>query len=253
MKRIEEVLASFEKLAVLVSGGIDSEVLLHAVVRILGPASALALTADTCFLADCYRMRIPEVCRKLGVKYSPVRWNPLQSADITANLPDRCYHCKKAVYSRLNARAWRLGFPLAADGTSMDDMQDNRPGLRAAEEENVIHPFVAAGMGKGDVRELGRELGVDNTSRPSDSCLATRIASGLELTAERLTLAEKLEAPMRHLVRGRFRAHLDSEGVLLEYSGEDTALLEEHLEGIRETAAEAGLDVRLDLLSSEGE
>jgi uncharacterized protein len=252
MNRIEEVLAPLKRLAVLVSGGIDSEVLMHAAARFLGPANVLALTADTCFLADCYRMRIPEVCRKLGVKYAPVRWNPLESAEITANSPERCYHCKKAVYSRLTSEAFRMGFPLVADGTSMDDLGEERPGLRAAEEENVIHPFVAAGMGKDDVRAFGMELGVDNTDRPSDSCLATRVASGLELTAERLILAEKLEAPLIYLVRGRFRARLDSGGILLEYSEVDRALLEEHMSLIEETAAEAGLGVRLDLLHSDG-
>jgi len=253
MKRIGEVLAPLEKLAVLVSGGIDSEVLLHAAVQFIEPANVLALTADTCFLAECYRMRIPEVCRKLQVRYAPVRWDPLQSAAITANSQDRCYFCRKAVYSRLTSESYRLGFPLAADGTSLDDLQEERPGLRAAEEENVIHPFVAAGMGKDDIRELGRELGVDNVDRPSDSCLATRIASGLELTGERLILAEKLEAPLRHLIRGRFRARLDSGGILVEYGEADAALLEEHMSGIEETAAEAGLGVRLFLLRSEGE
>jgi uncharacterized protein len=248
MKGLREVLSSLDRLAVLVSGGIDSEVLLHAAVDCLGPDGVLALTADTCFLAEGYRMRIPEVCRKLGVRYAPVRWNPLASGDVALNSPDRCYHCKRAVYSRLSSEAYRLGFPLVADGTSMDDLDDGRPGLKAAEEQNIIHPLVAAGMGKADIRQLGRELGVDHPDRPHDSCLATRIPCGMQLTAERLSLVEKLEAPLIHVVSGRFRAKLEPEAVVIEYTSADEDLLGSHLAEIRETAAAAGLEVRLDPL-----
>ena len=243
MTRIGEVLSPLGRLAILYSGGIDSEVLLHAAVEYLGTGSVLALTSDTCFLAEDYRIRIPEVCRKLGVRFVPVTWDPLQYREITSNSPMRCYHCKKAVYSRLSSEAYRLGFALVADGTSMDDLGEDRPGLRAAEEENIIHPLVAAGMGKREVRELGRELGVDHWDRPHDSCLATRISCGLPLTAEALALVEKLEAPVRHHTSGRFRARLTSEGILLEHMDSDAGLLEEHMGYIRETAAAAGHDV----------
>jgi uncharacterized protein len=248
MKDIREVLAPLCRLAVLVSGGIDSEVLLHAAVSSLGAGSVLALTAYTCFLAEGYRLRIPEVCRKLGVRHVPVKWDPLQVDEVAANAPDRCYHCKRAVYSLLASEAYRRGFPLAADGTSMDDLEEDRPGLRAAEEQNIIHPLVAAGMGKAEVRELGRQLGVDHPDRPHDSCLATRIPAGTALTAEKLRLVEKLEAPLIHVVTGRFRARLTPEAVVLDYTPADSELLQRHLEGIRETAAEAGLELSLNLL-----
>jgi len=222
---LSEVLSSFERLAVLLSGGVDSEVLLRAAVRRLGSGSILALTADTCFQAEHYRKRIPVVCDSLDVELARVTYDPLTSSDIVSNGPDRCYHCKKAIYSHLRAEAFRRGFPVIADGTNLDDLDDNRPGLQAASEENVLHPFVAAGMGKFDIRNLSKSLGMADPDRPSDSCLATRISEELELSQERISLIERLEAPLRPHVRGRFRVRLGSEGITLEYEEIDAELV----------------------------
>ncbi len=225
MDSLSKVLGSFERFAVLLSGGVDSEVLLRAAVRRLGSGSVLALTADTCFQAEHYRKMIPVVCSSLGVELARVKYDPLLSADIVANGPDRCYHCKKAVYSHLKAEAFRRGFPVVADGTNLDDLDEHRPGLHAASEESVLHPFVAAGMGKSDIRHLAKSLGMTDPDRPSDSCLATRISEGLELSHERLALIEMLEAPLRPHVRGRFRIRLGSVGITLEYEEIDAGLV----------------------------
>jgi len=240
---LSAVLSSFERIAVLLSGGVDSEVLLRAAVRLPGPGSILALTADTCFQAEHYRKRIPAVCSSLGVELAKVAYDPLASPDIVANGPDRCYHCKKAVYSHLKAEAFRRGFPVVADGTNLDDLDEHRPGLRAASEESVLHPFVAAGMGKSDIRNLAISLGMTDPDRPSDSCLATRISKGMELSHERLTLIEKLEAPLRPHVRGRFRIRLGSEGLALEYEEADAELVADSLDLIGKTAREYGLSL----------
>jgi uncharacterized protein len=222
---LSEVLGSFERLAVLLSGGVDSEVLLRAAVRRLGPGSVLALTADTCFQAEHYRKMIPVVCSGLGVELARVKYDPLTSSDIVKNGSDRCYHCKKAVYSHLRMEAYRRGFPVIADGTNLDDLDEHRPGLLAASEENVLHPFVAACMGKNDIRNLSESLGMADPGRPSDSCLATRISEELELSQERLLLIEKLEAPLRPHVRGRLRVRLGSKGITLEYEEIDAGLV----------------------------
>jgi len=237
---LSAVLSSFERLAVLLSGGADSEVLLRAAVHRMGPESILALTADTCFQAEHYRKRIPVVCGSLGVELARVKYDPLTSTDIVENGPDRCYHCKKAIYSHLKAEAFRRGFPIVADGTNLDDLDEKRPGLRAAAEASVLHPFVAAGMGNSDIRDLSKSLGMADPDRPSDSCLATRIREGMELSLERLTLIEKLEAPLRPHVRGRFRIRLGSEGLALEYEEVDAELVADSLDLIGKTAREYG-------------
>jgi uncharacterized protein len=246
------VLGPLRRLAVLCSGGIDSEVLLRAAVLHLGAESVMALTSDTCFLAGAYRSRIPEVCRKLGVEYVPLVWDPLLSGAIRANLPDRCYLCRKAVCSMLSSEAFRLGYPLVADGTNLDDLGEDRPGLAAAGEEGVIHPLVAAGMGKREVREMAEELGVDDPLRPHDSCLATRVQTGLPLEAGLLALVERLEAPFRGRVRGRLRARISPGSVTLEYEAVDACLVAGMSESIGNVAAEAGYTMSAVLLPAEG-
>ena len=248
MPGLADVLGPLRRLAVLYSGGIDSEVLLRAAVLHLGAGSVMALTSDTCFLSGHYRRRNPEICLELGVEYRPLAWDPLQSEAIRANLPDRCYLCRKAVCSMLSSEAFRLGYPLVADGTNLDDLVEDRPGLRAAEEESVIRPLVAAGMGKREVRRLAEELGVDDPLRPHDSCLATRIPFGVPITAGSLDLVERLESPFRSLARGRLRARVSPGRVTIEYEQSDDGLVAGMSGEMERMAADSGCTLALDFL-----
>ncbi|MCK5131779.1 MAG: ATP-dependent sacrificial sulfur transferase LarE [Candidatus Sabulitectum sp.] len=229
-------LRSLERIGVLVSGGCDSEVLLRVAADVLGSANTIAFTAVTPFIAAYYTEIVKATTKELNVKLIQVELNPLQINDITANTSQRCYHCKNAIYSAITAAARKWNITILADGTNLDDTAEHRPGLKAAEELNISHPFLNAGMTKADIRELGKQLGMENPDRPSDSCLATRIPEQTPITAETLSLVSKIEQPLRPHVKGRLRARVSKKHVILEYQTIDRELVKAHQQELQTIA-----------------
>ena len=227
--------------AVLYSGGRDSEVLLRAAVAALGTGHVTALTADSPLLAGYYRRLTKSVAASLGVAHRLVPWDPLSIDEIVSNGPLRCYHCKKGLYSALRDAAEREGAGTVADGTNTDDLGEDRPGLRAAEELDVARPFLKASMSSADVQRLGRTLGMAGRFRPSDSCLATRIPPGSRLSQRELTLVEELEAPLRPLVKERFRAYVEGTRVMVHYRRGDATAVNRLKETLKDRARKEGI------------
>lgn len=240
---LDGVLAGYGRLAVLFSGGRDSEVLLRTAVEVLGRESVLSLTADSPLLAGFYRDHIIGVCRELDIE--PVRimvWDHMDPL-IMANDSRRCYHCKKAIYTVLSFEARLRGFEAVADGTTRDDLGEDRPGLRAALEQGILHPFVEACIGNSAIAELAGELVAAGTFPPPDSCLATRLPAGTGITRELLGIVEKLEQPVRPLAKGRFRIRMTTAGIRVEYEEIDSGAVISRLPEIEELAAGLGLEV----------
>jgi uncharacterized protein len=127
------------------------------------------------------------------------------------NPPDRCYLCKRALFTRLIAVAEEQGFAAVLDGSNVDDLTDYRPGLRALGELGVKSPFLECGIGKEDVRRLARALGLPTWRKPTNTCLLTRIPFGRKITMETLQRIEEAERLL--LDRGydwvRVRCHGD--------------------------------------------
>lgn len=231
----------------LYSGGFDSEVLLRAAAEAMEPGTVVPLTARSALLADFYVHRVMEVCSRLKLEPVFVDLDLLKVPGLVENGPDRCYLCKKELYGRLGRRARAMGCDSVMDGTSVDDLGEHRPGLAAAEEEGIHHPFVEAGMGREAIAFLGLRLGTREEDNPSDSCLATRIPGGTPITIELLELVERMEAPVRPFVRGRFRVRLD-EGMkylTVEYESRDRETVTRHLHRLRQCALSYGMSVEL--------
>ena len=131
-ERLRAVLLPRERLAVALSGGLDSSVLLAAAVRILGADHCLALTARTPYVMEEEVRDSTALCRRLGVRQEKLAF-PILPA-LANNPPLRCYLCKHALFSSLAARAAEMGFPLLADGSNLDDLDDYRPGRKALQE-----------------------------------------------------------------------------------------------------------------------
>lgn len=227
---VRRILAQFGRVAVAFSGGADSSLLLRLAADVVGPGRVLALTARSCLLPDrdldnaatwAARHGLAETISHQFVDIQPLVWQ-----EFAANPPDRCYRCKSRVYSVLREEARRQGIAILLDGTNADDLVSDRPGLRALREMGIVSPLAAAGLCKDEVRRLGRELGLDNWDMLSASCLATRIPTGLVVTAARLALVGLLEDfLLQHGVAG-CRVRLDrwrEDTVAVEVRGEDLA------------------------------
>lgn len=232
------------RIGILLSGGSDSEVLLRAAADVLGPANTIAFHANTPFITAYYTAIVERTTKQLGIKLVHVALNPLQISEITANTAERCYHCKKAIYTTIKAVAGNHGITVLADGTNLDDTSEYRPGLQATKELAIIHPFLEAKMTKAAVRALGSQLNMTDPDRPSDSCLATRIPVDTPITGNQLTIVSNIEEPLRPNVKGRLRAKIFGKQIALEYQLIDNLLIDNSKDKLQAIADKAGYYLR---------
>lgn len=210
-ERLRSVLLSRERIAVALSGGLDSSVLLAAAAGVLGAERCLALTVQTPYVMEEELRDSSELCLHLGVKQEKLVFPILKA--IEDNPPLRCFLCKHALFSALKARAAELGFSTVADGSNMDDLGDYRPGRKALEELGILSPFMEAAMGKKDIRRTARELGLPESisGKPPYACLLTRLEHNRPVTEPLLRQVDAAESFLRSLgLKGcRVRVHGD--------------------------------------------
>lgn len=196
--RLEESLRALGGCLVAYSGGVDSTFLLAVARRALGDR-VVAATVRTLLLD---RGEIDDARRRaaaLGVRHETIDLDLAGYPEVLANPPDRCYHCKRLVFTALRRRAAERGLPALVDATHADDLRERRPGVRALRELGVESPLAAAGLGKADIRALSVALGIEGAGRPSSPCLATRVPYGVPITQERLRRISGAENMLRSL------------------------------------------------------
>jgi pyridinium-3,5-biscarboxylic acid mononucleotide sulfurtransferase len=180
------------------SGGVDSVLLAAVAARVLGDR-ALAATAVSPSLATGELDDARDAARAAGIRHVEVTTNELQDPAYAANAPDRCFHCKDIAYGTFTALAAREGIAVVIDGTNADDHGDFRPGRRAAREHGVRSPLAEAGLGKQEIREWARELGLAVWDKPAAACLSSRVPYGSPVTLEKLTRIDRAEAALKAL------------------------------------------------------
>lgn len=192
--------------ALAFSGGVDSAYLLYAALAC--GADVRPYFADSAFqprfeLADARRL-----CGELGAELQVLPVDILAQPRVAANPPDRCYHCKRAIFSAVAAAAARDGYPLLLDGTNASDPEGDRPGMRALRELSVRSPLRECGLTKGEIRRRSREAGLFTWNKPAYACLATRVPAGEAVTAEALARTERAEDFLFSLGFTDFRVRL---------------------------------------------
>jgi uncharacterized protein len=198
--------------AVAYSGGVDSALTLWAAATALG-GRALGVNVRSEFVCAQERLRADRVAAFLaqtaGARVAVRNISVLTQARLRSNPGDRCYLCKQLVMAEVRAAGLSALGPgvRIAEGTNADD-DPTRPGLRAVAEAGALSPLSACGLRKADVRELARSIGLPNADDPSNSCLATRVPTGAELTFARLTAIEGLERAACDLGLTDLRAQL---------------------------------------------
>lgn len=168
--------------------------------------------------------------------------------EVIENPENRCYHCKRRVFSRILEQAQSDGYSLVIDGTNASDDAADRPGMRALRELSVRSPLRECGLTKGEVRELAREAGLFIWSKPSYACLATRVPAGTAITAEALAKAERGEAALARLGFVNFRLRVCGAIALLQFTEDQFAYALQRREEIRSLLREDFATVALDLL-----
>ncbi len=167
------------------SGGVDSSYLLSVAAAVLGPANVLAVTIESPVVPPAEINVACRIAKTLGVEHLLVRSDDLERDEFRNNPPDRCYHCKKDIFTRMREIATERGLLCVFEASNVDDTGDYRPGLAAIRELGILSPLVEADLTKDEIRALSRERGLSTWNKPALACLATRIPYGEPVTREK--------------------------------------------------------------------
>ena len=189
-ERLKSILQGYGRVAIAFSGGSDSSLLLKCSLDTLGAGNVLVLFGRSELLKPSEIERaeswLTDNGYSKGIELEILQLTPLAWKEFVKNKADRCYLCKFRIYSFFRERMEKHGFSVLIDGTNIDDLKNNRAGLRAIHELGVKMPFVEAGFDKTDVRGYSQQLELSSWDQPSSSCLATRIPSGMTITSDLL-------------------------------------------------------------------
>jgi uncharacterized protein len=221
--RVGALLTGVRRLGVAFSGGVDSSVLLALAAGALGPENVVAVLGVSASLAADERTAAHGVARHVGVAVLEVVTHEGERAAYRANGPDRCFHCKDELFTRIGAEvvaAHRLD--AVAYGENADDARrPDRPGSRAATAHRVLRPLAEAGFGKADVRRIARALALPCADKPAAPCLASRIPHFSTVDPEKLAQVERAEAGLRRLGFGDLRVRHHGEVARIELPAAD--------------------------------
>jgi uncharacterized protein len=249
--RLKTLLRGMKCAVLAYSGGVDSSLLLRAAAEVMGP-HLIAVTAVSETYPPGELEAAEEFARTLGVTHRILHTQELASEEFARNSPERCYFCKKELYGKLKKIAETEEIFCILDGSNTDDLDDYRPGRKAAEEFSVRSPLVETGLSKSDVRELARFLNIPAWDKPSLACLSSRIPYGMRITPDIIETVKTAEDHLRFLGlrQVRVRHHGDIARIEIEREAFGQLLSNEAVEKI--TTALKGLGYTYVCLDLEG-
>jgi uncharacterized protein len=194
---------------------VDSTFLLKVAHEVLGD-NCLAVTVVSEVFPKREKNDSEAFCEKEGIKHIELKKSVFAIDGFSQNPADRCYICKKSVFSEIKAISEREGFFIVAEGSNQDDEGDYRPGMRAIKELGIKSPLKDAGLTKNEIRQLSEEMGLPTWNKPSLACLATRIAYGETINQEKLHIIEESEKFLRDkgMTQVRVRLHTGQNAAL---------------------------------------
>lgn len=212
---LRKLFRELESVIVAYSGGVDSSYVAYVANSELGPR-AVCITGESASLPAYQRAEMGRVVEQFGLQHEIIQTAELENPGYRANNHDRCFFCKDELYTRLESVARTRGIPHIVDGSTVDDLDDYRPGRRAATQHAVRSPLIEVGLSKNEVRELSRRATLPTWDKPASPCLSSRIAYGTTVTIERLNKVDRGEEILREFGFREFRVRHHDQLVRLE-------------------------------------
>ena len=210
-RKLEAYLTELGSVLIAFSSGVDSTFLLKTAQNVLGN-KVIAVTAKSCSFPRRELKEAQEFCAREGIEHIVIESEELSVDGFRRNPPNRCYLCKRALFTKISALAAERGIPYIAEGSNIDDNGDYRPGLQAVAELGIKSPPRYAGLTKEEIRLLSKEMGLPTWNKQSFACLSSRFVYGETISEEKLGMVDKAEQLLLdlgfHQVRVRIHGNI---------------------------------------------
>ncbi|MGD9120547.1 MAG: ATP-dependent sacrificial sulfur transferase LarE [Desulfobacterales bacterium] len=253
LSKLKDYFAGYEGAIIAYSGGVDSALLAY-VANLALAKNMLAVLADSPSLARREYRHALDFANDHDIPLHIIETQEMQNPFYGANQGDRCYHCKKALFERIEQLRRQPGNPLSSlswpvfYGTNLDDLGDYRPGIQAANESAIIAPYVELKIDKNRIRSICAALGLEVADKPAMPCLASRIAYGQKVNMEKLKQVEAAEDFLSDLGFRMLRVRHHGDTARIEILPEDFSMALQHRTSISQKLHELGfLYVTLDI------
>ena len=213
--KIREDIGKYKRVAIAFSGGVDSTLLSKISYDLLKEdAVAITIIGDMHSKAEIYEGR--ELSKNIGIQHVEIDIRGSEIPGFSENQRDRCYHCKKYIFTLIQDKARELGIEVILDGSNIDDLSDYRPGMKALKELGIVSPLKDAGFTKTDIRKISKEFGLPTWDKPAFACLASRIPYDIKITREKLDMVEMGEAYLKEVGVKQYRIRHHGEVARIE-------------------------------------
>ncbi len=210
IERLRQIVSEFKSAVIAFSGGVDSTFLARMAGEVLN-GKILLVTAISSTYPGTELDEAKRLAAMLKLPQRIIESEEMEIPGFAENTPDRCYYCKKTLFSHIRSLAEKEGFEIVFDGSNADDRNDYLPGRRATKELGIRSPLSEAGLTKSEIRGYSRQLGLPTAAKPSLACLASRFPYGEKITKKKLERVESAEKELRGMgfTQFRVRSHGD--------------------------------------------